>query len=202
MAYTATTIVGKRLEARLEPWLDPAGDLARKCDAVGVMFQSMLEVAEETGEDGTAGYIPAYGKLLDPVTCPAADLPYLGQYVGVTVPTGATEAEARALVKAEAGLERGTRKAIEAAIKRVLGVAPFTIQERTAKGGGAAPYHFNVLVGIGKSSAALIAAIEEQKPGGLQFSVIETAGAWIAGSKKWSEVAATKKWSAIVEGEY
>lgn len=202
MAYKATSIFGARLETRLEPWMTE--DLARKCDAVGVIWQAMLEVAEETGEDGTAGYISAYGKLLDPATCPAKDLPYLGQFVGVEVPKGATEGEARELVKREAGLERGTLASIELAIKSVLGAGEkFTVKERTLASGAESAYWFLVYVKPGKSSAALKEAIEAVVPGGVFFTIVESTNAWINGTgKKWSEIAAGKKWSAIKEPEY
>lgn len=194
MAYTATTIYGKRREERLEPWLDPAGDLTRLCDAVGQMYQGILELAEEEGEDGSAGYVPAWGKLLDPLTCPGKDLPYLGQFVGVEVPTGATEAEARAAVKREAGLARGTLQSIEEAIEHIIGAEPFALQERTALNGSEAAYHFNVIVGTGKASTALKEAIEAVTPGGVFFSILEGKGMWLQATKKWSEVAAGKKW--------
>ncbi len=199
MSYTATTIYGKRREERLEPWLDPAGDLARLCDAVGQMYQAILEVAEESGEDGSAGYVPPWGKLLDPVNCPAKDLPYLGQFVGVEVPKGATGAEAREAVKHEAGLERGTLASIEAAIERIIGAAPYTIQERTEANGSEGAYHFNVLVGTGKSSTALKEAIEAVKPGGVFFSILEVKNSWLQAVKIWSATGATA-WSAAKEG--
>ncbi len=203
MPYAAGTQLGKRLESRLEVWLDIEGDLARFCDAIGQMLQSILELAEEEGEDGSAGYVPAWGKLFEVKACPYKDLGFLGQFVGVAIPQKATEAEARKLVEAESGLERGTLKAIEMAIERVLGAgAKFTIQERTNKAGEAKAYAFNVLVETGKNSAALEEAIRETKPGGLVFSVLELKNAWLQGAKKWSEVPAAKSWTTIKEGEY
>lgn len=402
MTFEAKTIFGARLEARLEPWMTE--DLARLCDGFGQMFQKVLEVAEEEGSDGEAGYVPAWGKLLDPTRCPYKDLGYLGNYVGVEIPKIATEIEARQLIKEEAGLARGTLASLEAAIRRVLelgiitfpatsvkdtfkrgaekplsnggkwetitgaantgkitsgelwrqdvarpaesgalwnveeltnpavslelpfsgdstksglfvgiwcclskaaqsgyflrftgdGSEPlsmtvtlekwvagaktilgvkvkqfllgedsigislrgeqlrgwrkhegtweellkatdgtytkgytgfamsgeaygcrnfgyietaalsksFKIQERTATGGGAEAYHFNVLVSGGAATAALYEAINAVIPAGLWYSIIEVAGAWSAGTKQWKEVAAGKKWSAIMEGEY
>ena len=177
-------------------------DLARYLRAIAAMFEPVLELAEEGGYDGIAGYVPPYGRVFNPQTTPQDAIAYLSQYVGQPIPAGASEAEARALLLNPAGMERGTLKVLESAIKRVMGTAPFTIQERTAEGGGAEAYHFNVLVGIGKSSQALYNAINEVKPAGLWYSVIEVSGAWVSGTKKWSEVAVGKKWSAIVESEY
>ncbi len=180
----------------------PVTDLTRLLRALAVMFEPTTLLAEEEGEDGVAGYVPAWGTLLNVNTCPGKDLPYLGQFVGVEVSKGASEAEARAEVKREAGLARGTLASIEEACKKVLGSSPFTIEERTAEGGSEAAYHFNVLVGIGKSTKALREAIEFVVPGGLFFSVLEVSGAWISGTKKWSEVAAGLKWTEAVEGTY
>jgi hypothetical protein len=204
MSYTPTTIIGKRLVERLEPWLDEGGDLARLCDSIGTMAQPVMEALEETGYEDEAGFVPAYGVIFNPETCPHAYLPYLGQFVGVAVPTGSTEAEARALVKAEAGLQRGTRAAVEATIARVLGEGiSFAIEERTNNKGEASAWWFQVIVPKGHSSTALKAAIEAAKPAGLMFSIVESENAWIEGGLKWSEVKAGLKWSTPPkEGEY
>ncbi len=118
MAYAISSQFGQRLFDRLEPW--QTDDLARFCDALGVMFDPVLELAEEVGVDGEPGYIPPYGRLFDPDLCPYEALGYLGQFVGVRIPTGASETEARALVKAESGLNRGTRASAESAIQRSI----------------------------------------------------------------------------------
>lgn len=118
MAYTITSPFGERLFARLEPW--QSDDLARFCDALGVMFDPVLELAEEVGTDGEPGYIPPYGRPFDPDECPYDALGFLGNFIGVPIPVGASEAEARALVKAESGLNRGTRSSIESAIQRSI----------------------------------------------------------------------------------
>jgi hypothetical protein len=118
MSYTPTSIFGARLVGKLAPWL--TDDLSRYADAVGVMFDPVLELAEEEGTDGEPGYVPSWGKLLNPELCPAKFLPYLGQFVGATIPVGASESEARQIVKAESALERGTRASIESAIERSI----------------------------------------------------------------------------------
>jgi hypothetical protein len=201
MAYTPTTIAGKRLVEKLEPWI--TDDLARYADSIGQMFQSVLSVAEEEGNEGEAGWTPAWGKLLDPNQCPGSDLGYLGQFTGTEIPKTFTEAEARALVLERPNIYRGTRAHIEAEIKAVLGTTPFTIRERTNPKGEEAAYYFLVLVPKGASSAALTTTIEENKPGGVLFSVVETGASWIAAGLKWSEAKAGLKWSTPPEvGEY
>jgi hypothetical protein len=64
--------------------------------------------------------VPPWGKLLNPSLCPGPDLPYLAQWVGVSIPKGTPEAEARALVKAESRLERSTTAAVKAAVERSI----------------------------------------------------------------------------------
>jgi hypothetical protein len=117
-AYTATSIIGQQIAEQLAPILTP--DLARLCDAIGAIAEPLMSVLQETGIDGEPGFVPAYGKLFDPVTCPGEYLPFLGNLIGVPVPVGASEAEARALIKAESGLERGTEASINAAIERSI----------------------------------------------------------------------------------
>lgn len=202
--YIPTTIFGKRAVERLEPWLTP--DLARYVDSVGEVFQRILELAEEEGNQGEAGWKPGWEKLLNPATCPSYALNYLAQFVGVELPITATEAEARALIKEETGLERGTLAVIEAACRRIHGKTTFfTIEERTNAAGEERAYCFNVLIKKGTSAtikAELKVAIEKIKPGGVLFNIIEVENAWIEGEKAWDEVAAGKKWSTIKEGEY
>ena len=198
--------ITERLIKRMSTWNTGAKvkgktDLERYLGATAKPMEAVREVAEETGEPGHSGYVPGYGVIFNPVTCPDKWLPFLGQFVGVEVPKTATESEARELIKAQGGLERGTLMALELAIKRVIGnSAPFTIQERTALNGSEAAYHFNVIVKPGKATIALKEAIERVKPGGVQFSLIEVANAWINASKKWSEVAGGLKWTEANEG--
>lgn len=199
-SFTVTGPFAERLALRLEPWWTP--DLGRKIMAIAAPIEPILELAEEHGEDGTAGYVPAWGELFEVENCPPQYLGYLAQFVGVALPKEASTAEKRALIKEQPASRRGTRTAVEAAIKSVIGSAPFTIQERTEANGTAGAYHFNVIVGTGQSSAALVQAITEVKPAGVFFTVIEVSGAWInvAGGKKWSEATALEKWSEAKEG--
>jgi hypothetical protein len=108
----------ERAIERLEPWMTP--DLERYLRAIGAMFAQVEALTEEVGSDGEPGYLPPYGRIFDPDLCPYDALGYLGQYVGATVPVGASETEARALVKAESGLNRGTRSSLESAIQRSI----------------------------------------------------------------------------------
>jgi hypothetical protein len=112
----------ERLEEALQPWMTPS--LSIVCEAIGAMgYDALLELIEEEGSEGEPDWVAAWGKVFDPDLCPAAALPYLGCFVGVEIPKGTPEAEARALVKAKAGTERGTRASVVAAIEGAI--APF-----------------------------------------------------------------------------
>jgi hypothetical protein len=202
IAVFAPGIFGPRLIARLEPWMTP--DLERLALALGRMFDPILELAEESGADGEPSYVPAWGILLEAERATLRELPYLGQYVGVEVPKGATEAEARTLVKAESGLARGTLRSLEEAIKGVLGRAPFRIEERTnPKTSEEEAYWLTIVVQKGKASNALYEAVNGVIPAGILYEILQVENAWIEGEKTWEEVKAGLKWSTPPkESEY
>jgi hypothetical protein len=116
MSFTPTTTIGQRLAERWKPWL--TDDLARVAEAIGTMCEPLAEIIEEEGYPDEEGWVPGYGKIFNPETCPEAFLGYLGMFVGVPIPAGTPEAEARALIKAESGLARGTEASVKAAIER------------------------------------------------------------------------------------
>lgn len=166
------------------------------------MFQQVLELAEEEGSQGEPGWVPAWGKLVNPTLCPGKYLFFPAQMAGVELPKVVSEAEARELILGEAALERGTTASIEAAIKRVLGEGiKFTVEERINSEGAEDPYRFVVIVPPGHGSKALNEAIENVKPGGVFFSVVEVENAWVSASLKWNEVAEGVTWESAKEGE-
>jgi hypothetical protein len=198
--------MGKLLEARLEPWLTE--DLARYIDAVGKPYQAVLELAREEGEQGKAGWEPSWGKLLNPATCPAKYLPYLGQFVGVTAQTTATEASLREEIKTDPGFNRGTLAAVEYAVRSNLtGSKGFTIRERTAVNGTEDAYRFQILIynaGDMPSQAAVEQAVMEAKPGGVFFNIVVgglTYAVLEAAHPKYSESEAAHKKYSDMESE-
>jgi hypothetical protein len=199
----------ERLKEKLEPWnTGPVNPATGKTDydihieAIGAMFLPVEELAVEEGEDGSPGYVPPYGKLFDPVTCPYAALPYLAQYVGVSLPTGGSEAEWRALLLAESGMERGTLKAVETAVKRIAGETARVVERTGPLGEANIAYHFLVYVGTGKATQALYEAINSVKPAGIFYTVTEVTNTWLNGVKAhWTEVTVTKA-SEMIEPNY
>lgn len=118
--YTFRSVFGPLLFAQFAPFHQTLA-LAYWCDAVGVgIVDPVYTLVADVSVDGEPDYVPGYGRLLDPSTCPLADLPYLAQFVGVTIPDGTDETAARSLVKAEAGKNRGTIASIRAAIERSI----------------------------------------------------------------------------------
>lgn len=174
MSYTISSPFGRKAQAALEPWYTE--DMGRLLNALGALFDPVLEIAQETGTDGETGYLPGYGKIFDPDECPAQWLPFLGLFVGVKVPVGAPEAEARALVKAESGKERGSVKAIESAVSRSMtGSKAFQIVERHNSKGEEDAYHFLILIYSESelpSETVLKENVNSVKPAGVFYTVI------------------------------
>jgi len=116
MAYTPVTVIGARLVDMLAPWAND--DFAMYLDAIGSMFDPIATLVQDHGQPSDLDYIPGWGSVFDIDLCPASDLPYLGQYVGVQIPVGTSAADARALVRGESGMNRGTLASIQSAIVR------------------------------------------------------------------------------------
>jgi hypothetical protein len=207
-AYVIESPFGQQLFEALEPW--QTEDLARWCNAAGAFFDIVVDLAEEVGSDGEDGYLPPLGKLFDPDLCPYGFLPFLAAFVGVKIPVGTPEAEARALLKAESGFARGTRASIEAAIERCVS-GEFQLIERRNAANEVKPWHFVVVVKESKINqswfsttgdwteqtgdwellsasagiAALEAAVNKTKPAGLMWTLI------LSKDHPWLEVAGT-----------
>lgn len=108
-------------------WLDGAADwaLAKLCGSIGSMF----EVAEALARDTPSG--PGWSGVVDVNRCPTEWLPWLGQLVGVSIPAGTPDAEARARIRAMEGFERGTPASIiKAAQLHLTGSKIVLLQER------------------------------------------------------------------------
>ena len=173
-AFTVTSVAGQRLVEKLEPWMTE--DLARYCQAVGQkMLDPMLEVAEDSGTQGSASWVPPYGRILNPELVPTKYIPWLSQFVGTPIPSKATPTEARAILKEESGLHRGTLASVEAAVSRSLtGSKAFRVVERTAANGSTEAYHFVILIfsaGELPSQSVLEENVNNVKPAGIFYSI-------------------------------
>ena len=186
---------------KLAPWL--TADLERYLAACAKPYEAVEALAAEHGVKGHEHYVPPYGVLFNPETCPDDALAYLGQYVGVVVQRGATEAEARAAVKAESGQARGTRSSMEALLVKALGAVPFYILERTKSVEGDNAYWVTIIIPTGHVTEAIYPEINSTIPAGIWYTILERSDTWfvVAAGKKWSAVKAGLKWSEAHEGE-
>jgi hypothetical protein len=115
-----TTQVGGDLYDALEPlaFADEAlqWPLALYVDALALILEETAQLvrADDEGHDGWSAFA-------DPLRCPAAYLFTLAQWAGVRYPRRMSEPELRELINGRApGLWRGTKSAIEAAVRRYL----------------------------------------------------------------------------------
>lgn len=224
--YEPVSSFGAVLIGLLAPWMTL--HLAWLLDSVGVVVDPIYTVIQDVGEDDgvtptigtyfngelvTEGFQPGFGSLLNPQACPDGDLPFLAQFPGVQLPVGATPDEARSLLLAEGGLNRGTDAAVVAAAKRYLtGTQSVTLLPRTYTDGtpcagwfvlvvrsdeissgttwAGGTYSWSSATGPWNGSdnqAALIAAVDAVKFGGLMWSLIVSNGyVWTDATKTWA----------------
>ncbi len=168
---------GDRLIEHLEPWTETSEDLERVCVAIGAMgFDALLELVEEEGSEGEPGWVPAWGRLLNVELCPGKYLPFLAQWVGVEVPKGASEEEARSLIREQPARLRGTLGSIETAIRRSLtGEKAFKVVERRNAANEEDAYHFLIIIYSEAelpSQVVLEANVNAVKPAGVFYTII------------------------------
>jgi hypothetical protein len=196
--YAPTTLIGQALVDQL-PWLpgDPYW-LPAYLDAIGALFQQTAFIATDIGIDGNPDYQTGYGSIFtvnprfdgDTAICPTEQLPYLGQFVGVQVPTDADDATARSLIASEQGFQRGSASAIDAAATRFLsGTQSLIHLTRETPTGMVSPFMFTLIVNPSQviDEAGLIAAVNAVKPGWVQWALVITSGdTWAARTGSWN----------------
>lgn len=123
------------LYERVGPWAyaDPDNGYALRtlCYGLASMFAEVEDIAIATDD------LPGWAMALSVededgnARTPYNLLPWLGQFVGVRIPTGTADADARVLVKRAEGLSRGTRASIVAGVQRLLiGNKSIIVKER------------------------------------------------------------------------
>lgn len=201
--YTSQTIVGLEIIDGLGIGTDDTQiqgeqtQLAWYLDAIGALFQDSAVIVTDQSTDGDPAYQTGYGSVFtvnprfdgDTAICPIDQLPYLGQYVGVTIPPDASDADARALITAERGMHRGTPSAItQAATRWLSGSQTLSLINRTRPDGSASGYWFLIVVDPSEviSAPDLIAAVNAVKPGGVLWQLVTTTGtAWDSDAREW-----------------
>lgn len=173
MAAPTLTNFGERLYEAVEPFTFDEDNqnyaLAHFCLAIARMFDQVASYAEDR-DDGT----PGWGAMMDPDLAPVEAIPWLGQFVGVSVPDGLTEAQQRNLVKDVGGFRRGTLASLTAAAQQYLtGTKSVTVLERYGSA-----YHLRVSTRIGETADtnAVLNALMAQKPAGLILDYVTLTG--------------------------
>ncbi len=145
------------------------------------------------GTNVELAYFPGWSLLLDPNVCPDALLPFLAQFNGTAIVEGLDPNVTRAKILGESGLSRGTLSSIVSAVTRNLTFThSVTIRERTEHDGTPNPYWFLVIVRPEELArpAQLTADVNAVKPGGVQWTLIQT-NSWLILDMEASEITLT-----------
>lgn len=156
-------------------------------DSSIIVESTSLNFAYPMGTPVQLAYSPGWSKLLSYIDCPDEFLPYLAQFNGTAVPVGLDATTARTKILAESAQHRGTTMSIASAAQRNLsGSQSITILERTDEEGPNA-YWFFVIVRPEEvvSAPQLIADVNATKPGGVQWTLVQTDG-WTIGQMEAS----------------
>ena len=152
-----------RLYAMLEPLAqldaDAGWSLLILVNALGGHFQEVEDWVRDTPQG------PGWSALLDLTRAPSEALGWLGQFAGVRIPDGLTDAQQRAWIKSTTGFWRGTLSALVGAAQHTLtGTQTVLFRERDGD-----PYALTVLTYASETPdvAATEAAILAQKPAGI-----------------------------------
>lgn len=164
----------QRIYDQLEPiaWDDVNQEwaLATYVGALDPMFQEIDDYASD-GDDGE----PGWSILLDLNRCPTKALPFMGQFVGVQLTPGLTDAQMRARIAAHPGFGRGTPSAIIAAAQAHLtGTGDVLMTERYTGD----PYKLYVATRTSQTpnSTQTLADIMAAKPAGIILTYETIAG--------------------------
>jgi len=119
--------------------------------------------------------VPGWGVAMDANNAPLAQLPWLGQFAGVTVDTTQPDATQRAQILGHSGFARGTLAAmISAAQATMTGSKTVSYTERS---GDAWTVAFTAAAGEVPSVTATLAAIVAVKPAGIIVTFNGAGGA-------------------------
>jgi hypothetical protein len=178
------------------PFTAVSDDLTPYLTAIGGLFDPVYGIVSNQGFPDDDDYVPGWSVLLDPDNCPAQFLPYLAQFNGTVVPPSTDEATARAIIKSEYGMSRGTGLGgtytsstypaggaiVAAAQRNLIGTQSVTLIERM-NGSGADAYSFLLIVRPEEviSATAVTAAVNAVKPAGIVWTLVQSDSyTWVA----------------------
>lgn len=139
-------------------------------------FLSVLATAFDTAADLSRDDegVPGYAGLWDPDTVGADLLPFLGQFVGVEMLPGLTEAQQRLRIKQTDGFKRGTPGAIVGAARQFLVGPSGTGEDATVylneRQGSAYALGVATLTSETPDADEVLRALLEQKPAGITLT--------------------------------
>lgn len=143
--------------------------LAKYIAALGKMFQIVEDYSRDQLIDDD--FAPGWSQLLDLARAPSEALPWLGQFIGVPVTLGLTDAQQREQIVAVGGWNRGTPATIAAAAGLYLtGNKTVVFRERSPIACPSEPaYGLEIVTYLDETPdpVATEAAIRAQKPAGI-----------------------------------
>lgn len=151
----------QRVYDGLGPWAraDESGDLLTYVRALVEPLAIVEDVVRDT--DTHAGW----GTLLDLDAAPSWALPWLSQFVGVSIIAGLSDTAQRNRIRAAAGFRRGTPAAIIAAAQQHL--TGDKIVELYEREGGPWSFRLRTYASETPDPAKVLAAVKAVKPAGL-----------------------------------
>lgn len=177
MARPVVSDIAEELYASLGPWQrrdTQIGEdtdqwrLLELCEALAGGLQDVEDIVRDTDDD------PGWSIVLDADRAPVDWLPWLGQFVGVRLPVGLSEADQRARIKSTDGFQRGSPEALkEAARSYLTGTKSVFFIERF---GSAYRLHVATLIAETPDPGVVERALLEQKPAGIVMTYTAIAG--------------------------
>jgi hypothetical protein len=132
-----------------------------------------FEIIEQWARDSDLGQI-GYSVLVDANRVPYYAIPWLAQFVGVTITQGLSVTQQRQQLLGLGNWKRGTVAALKAApLPLLTGSQTVMVKERDTS-----PYHFQVMTYAVETtdSTKVLAALMTQKPAGLVMTYIVFSG--------------------------
>lgn len=169
MAQPSLSRTAERLYESLAPlaWDDEANDwaLAHLCQAIAKTLDEVADISRDDDETDA----PGYSQLFDVDEVAEKYLPWLGQFIGVSVPDNLTDEAKRLRIRETDGFNRGTVSAISGAARQFLtGDKTVYVVERH---GSAYRLTVSTLDSETPDVAAVEAALQEQIPAGIVWTL-------------------------------
>lgn len=213
MAYSPVSLIGQQIVLQLGVGTDSTqiqgnqDHIAWYLDTLGALFQNTAPIVIDSGSadgepdgNGNFSYQTGYGSVFtvnprfdgDTATTQTPQLPYVAQYVGVTLPPNVTDAQARALIVQQSNIQRGGPESIVAAAQQWLtGTQHVNLIERQRADGTKSAYWFVLYVRPEEviDATALTNAVNAIKPAGIKWDLVQSDSTpWSALTGTWNTI--------------